>query len=163
MRQAALFAVLVVATLAVFASSPYIIPQPPTSLRTFSERQMFATTGIVYQIGSSGTEVYLWGTTFRSETRSAVVSIQAELYLSGAAAPVTGTKFFVGLALIGPNDPLPHNLTANMETTQLAPPTQGFFHIGQSFPEVVSVTFLNGTSTQLSISAQVIKGPNFAG
>lgn len=160
MRQGVLVVFVVVMVVAIFAFAPYIIPQPPRSLETFSERQMFVTTGIISWVDGSGAQHYQWDTTFRSVTAVAV-SIRAELNLSSASAPISETKFMVGLALIGTNDPLDYNVTATMNTMDLAPPAQGFFHIGQSFPEVVSVTFLNGTSTQLFVSAQVIEGPNY--
>ena len=159
MRQAAIFVVIsVVAVLVVFALSSFIVPQPTRMFQTFSERQMVVTTGIV-AFKEGGTQYYQWDTTLRSLTKSPIVSIRAELNLSRMHASAAVSKFFVGLAVIGPNDPLPHNVTANMETTDLTPPAQGFFYFGQSFPEVVSVTFLNGTSTQMFVSAQVYSSP----
>lgn len=165
----AIAVVLIVAILAVFAFFPSApaqethstsrtaTPTVPTSAQTFFEKQMYVTTGIAYSglVLPSVPPTFEWETSLRPLT-TAIISIQAELNISDTAPPVVVSRFVVPLfAVIGPDDPLTYNLTAYMNATDLTPPANGSFYVGESFPETVTVTFQNGTSTVLSVSAQV--------
>ncbi len=102
--------------------------------------------------------MYQWDTSLRATTKANVVSIRAILNLSGGRALIEQTRFFVRdhfPAVVGVHDPLIYNQTADAETTDLTPPTEGSSHVGQSFPEIVTVTFNNGTSVSVKTTAMV--------
>ena len=145
----------VVGILAVYVVLSSMSP-PPTSTtlttanapRSWSEGQLFVTTGIV----SSGNQVYILETTLRSVTTSLVVSIQATVNYSRTVSQSVAF-FFAGMSLISSTVPLGFNVTANAEVTNLAPPAP--LQMGQVLPETLSVTFQNGTSVELHLTAQV--------
>jgi hypothetical protein len=125
--------------------------------QTFSEGQVFITTGIV-AFSSAGSQYYQLETSVRSVTQSLITSIRATVNVSNTGPPVVVTVFFVGVTPLS-GFPLGYNVTANAETTDLTPPTSAGFQIGQSLPEAVSVTFQNGTSIQYHVTAQVFSSP----
>ena len=87
-----------------------------------------------------------------------VTSIRATVNVSNTGQPVVVTKFFVGVTPFS-GFPLGYNVTANAQTTDLTPPTSAGFQVGQYLPEVVSVTFQNGTSVEYHVTAQVFTYP----
>jgi len=156
-------ALVVVAILAVvaFFTIPSLTSHPSSTTtttqtghsQTFSEKQVFITTGIA-AFGSGGSQYYQLETSVRSITQSFITSIRATVNISNTGPPVVVTHFFVGITPLS-GFPLGYNVTANAETTDLTPPTSAGFQIGQSLPEAVSVTFQNGTSIEYHVTAQV--------
>ncbi len=124
------------------------------------EKQLIISTGILSWVTPSGSKVYRWETSLRALTKATVVSIKAALNLSEGSPSIVQTRFFFGLlSTIGLYDPLSYNVTASSETTDLTPPIPAFFHVGQSFPEIVTVTFYNGTSVSVKTTAVVFTIP----
>ncbi len=158
--------VVAVAVLAVVSLSPSFSPHTSTICttsqttlvtkeQTFSEGEVFITTGVLWVPPAGGMSgFYQLETSVRSVTQSQVVSIQATVNVTGAS-PVVVTTFRQGLAPVSSTVPLGYNNTANAEGTDLPLPAQCNYQIGQSFPETLSLTFRNGTSVEYHVSAQV--------
>ena len=135
----------------------YLFPKTtaPHAPFTIMEKQLFISTGVSSWVTSNGSQMYQWETSLRATTKASVVSIKAVLNLSEGSPPIVQTRFHVGLPTIGIHNQLYYNQTASGESVELTPPTKGFFHVGQSFPEIVTVTFNNGTSVSVNTIAVV--------
>jgi hypothetical protein len=149
--------VVAAAIVAVIALSPSAPPKTSTTstitIQTFHEGQLFATTGIMER----GIGLYFLNTSLRSLTQSPVVGIRATVNYSKTVSE-TNSMFFVGNAQtmsnqVTPLHPLGYNVTANVGTTELSPPTS--LQLGALLPEIINVTFQNGTSVALHVPAQV--------
>jgi hypothetical protein len=154
--------VIVVGILAVYAVLSSVLSTPTSSTpttngpRTWSEGKLFVTTGIL-ELGYGANQLYFLNTSLRSLTQSQVVGISATVNYSSSISE-SSSRFFVGhsqssSAQVTSSHPLGYNVTASIGTVALSPPNP--LQLGQTLPETINVTFQNGTSVALHVSAQV--------
>jgi hypothetical protein len=149
--------VIIIAVLLI-ASAPYLFPNHPSNSnfpQVIRQKQLVISPAIVSLADSTqNADTYQWTTTVRNIGTTPIVYMNATLSLSGMA-PVSTTKFMLGLSPVGSNDPIMYNMSATSQVIDLSSPSLGYFHVGQSFPETLTVTYNNGTSTILSFTAMI--------
>jgi len=182
-RDEVLFVVIVVSVISLLfvANLPYFQTASQTSKGPVFVKQLAVQT-MIWSAPINGSTIYDWSFSVTNKGRTPITAIRATLDLSSLSRSGDSQsaqkqsyilKQFLIVRALGPpapslvrNPPLPFvsstsplllNDTASNGMTLFPPPA--FLQLGDSFPVAATITYSNGTLSDLVISAQVVVAP----
>jgi hypothetical protein len=138
----------------VYAEKSTISQSQAIKVQTVTVKQVGIRTYVIPQIGPLPGTNYVWSFALRNDAETSISAVNATLSWQGKTlAQISGCSIFGGSNIYGVNTqtPLPPRTTCS--TDQNLNGSQ--FDVGQYFDVSISVTYTNGTSSIVSLTAVV--------